>query len=149
MTLIEPWATLVAIGAKKNETRGQRTAHRGDMAIHAGLNQSGGSDEVTAAFLEAFRRRGEKPQINFGKIVAVVEIVDVQPSERFYRVPNCPSDPFHLSAEEAMFGNYAPGRFIYRTMNLRRLRVPVPCKGQQCVGFVLPPDVEAKVRAQL
>lgn len=35
ITLWEPWASLMAIGAKKNETRGCWTKHRGDIAIHA------------------------------------------------------------------------------------------------------------------
>ena len=47
------------------------------------------------------------------------------------------------------FGNYGFNRWIYRTRNLRRLKTPVPAKGMQCVGWTVPPDVEAKVLAQL
>lgn len=36
LTLHQPWATLVAIGAKTVETRGWATKHRGPLAIHAG-----------------------------------------------------------------------------------------------------------------
>jgi activating signal cointegrator 1 len=35
LTLTQPWATLVAIGAKKIETRSWRTDYRGPLAIHA------------------------------------------------------------------------------------------------------------------
>ena len=39
LTLYQPWATLVAIGAKKIETRSWPTKYRGTIAIHAGLNK--------------------------------------------------------------------------------------------------------------
>ena len=35
LTLTQPWATLVAIGAKRIETRSWRTSYRGPLAIHA------------------------------------------------------------------------------------------------------------------
>ena len=35
LTLTQPWATLVAIGAKTIETRGWSTSYRGPLAIHA------------------------------------------------------------------------------------------------------------------
>jgi hypothetical protein len=36
LTLTQPWATLVAIGAKRIETRSWPTRYRGLLAIHAG-----------------------------------------------------------------------------------------------------------------
>jgi hypothetical protein len=36
LTLTQPWATMVAIGAKAIETRSWSTPHRGWLAIHAG-----------------------------------------------------------------------------------------------------------------
>lgn len=38
ITLMQPWATLVAIGAKRLETRSWSTNYRGPLAIHAGAN---------------------------------------------------------------------------------------------------------------
>ncbi|MCI0391874.1 MAG: hypothetical protein MOB07_24290 [Acidobacteria bacterium] len=35
LSLRQPWASLMAIGAKRNETRGWCTKHRGWVAIHA------------------------------------------------------------------------------------------------------------------
>lgn len=37
LTLHQPWATLIALGAKTVETRGWPTKYRGPIAIHAGL----------------------------------------------------------------------------------------------------------------
>jgi hypothetical protein len=36
LTLYQPWATLLILGAKKIETRSWQTSHRGPLAIHAG-----------------------------------------------------------------------------------------------------------------
>ncbi len=36
LTLTQPWATLVALGAKTIETRSWQTSYRGPLAIHAG-----------------------------------------------------------------------------------------------------------------
>lgn len=39
LTIRQPWAQLIAIGAKQIETRSWPTKHRGRIAIHAGMNQ--------------------------------------------------------------------------------------------------------------
>ena len=36
LTILQPWASLIACGAKKIETRGWATKYRGQIAIHAG-----------------------------------------------------------------------------------------------------------------
>jgi len=150
ITLYEPWASLMAIGAKANETRGSRTAHRGDICIHAAKADVGFSDVLAVAAISAFRSRGFNFHLNFGCIVAVVEIWDVQPSEAFtFQGMDKMFLQIPLTSEEKVFGNYAPGRFIYRTRNLRRLKTPVPCRGFQCVGWTVPADVEAKIKLQL
>jgi len=141
ITLYEPYASLMAIGAKRNETRGCRTSLRGDIAIHAAKKDYGCSEAVGYAAVKAFRDRGLEPSPDtLGCIVAVVNLYDVQPAERVYPTS---------SAEELAFGNYLCGRWIYLTHTVRRLAKPVPCRGYQSIGWTVPPDVEAKVREQL
>lgn len=36
LTIIQPWATLIASGHKMNETRSWKTNYRGEVLIHAG-----------------------------------------------------------------------------------------------------------------
>lgn len=43
VTISQPFATLVALGAKTLETRSWATKHRGDLAIHAGQKSGQGS----------------------------------------------------------------------------------------------------------
>ena len=141
ITLYEPYASLMAIGAKRNETRGCRTSLRGDIAIHAAKKDYGCSEAVGYAAVKAFRDRGLEPSPDtLGCIVAVVNLYDVQPAERVYPTS---------SAEELAFGNYLCGRWIYLTHTVHRLAKPVPCRGYQSIGWTVPPDVEAKVREQL
>ena len=149
ITLWEPYASLMAIGAKINETRGVRTAHRGEIAIHAAMKEDGTPEELVPDIIRAFQSRNMLPDPNsLGCIVAVVDLWDVQPAVKFYCEP-ATTDPFCITAEEFKFGNYSPGRFVYRTRNLRRLATPVRCRGAQCIGWGVPPNIEAKVRAQL
>lgn len=41
LTLHQPWASLVALGVKRIETRSWSTSYRGALAIHAGLKRPG------------------------------------------------------------------------------------------------------------
>jgi hypothetical protein len=146
ISLHDPWGSLVAIGAKMNETRPVRTRHRGDIAIHVTKYQGGASDEVTAAALKVIAAKGfvDYPWIPmpFGCVVAVVDLYDVQPSEAFH-------DKKDLTDQEHLFGNYSPGRFVYRLRHVRRLKAPVPVAGCQAIGWTLPIDVENQVREQI
>jgi hypothetical protein len=105
ITLTQPWATLVAIGAKKIETRSWATAYRGPLAIHAakGLGPVGGksglrelcSTEPFCSVLNAWAREYAKgytdlksmvkrPLMPFGAIVATCTLTAV------YRIPATP-----------------------------------------------------------
>lgn len=57
LTLSQPWATLVAIGAKKIETRSWNTRYRGPLLIHAaaGLGPGGRRAFYDLCYSEAFR----------------------------------------------------------------------------------------------
>jgi hypothetical protein len=148
ITLWEPWATMMAIGAKVNETRGQRIHHRGPIAIHAAKNKGGASDEVTNAAIQAFHKRGLEPKFNFGCIVAVVDLYECRMSEDF-GFEGVDKELIFVNNDEAGFGDYSPGRFIYRTRDLRPLPKPIPASGCQALHWTLPDSIEAEVRQQL
>ena len=46
LTLTQPWASLIAAGAKHWETRSWRTRFRGELAIHAARNDRDGRAEM-------------------------------------------------------------------------------------------------------
>ncbi len=46
ITIWQPWATLLAIGAKKYETRGWTTKYRGPIAIHAAAKKPPNQNDI-------------------------------------------------------------------------------------------------------
>src|SRR2546430_364372 len=85
LSLTQPWATLVAIGAKCVETRSWSTTYRGLVAIHAskGFPTDCRSLCRRTPFVEALIEAGldRDEQLPRGAIVAVVPIEDCLPSE--------------------------------------------------------------------
>lgn len=150
LTLTQPWATLVALGAKRIETRNWATRYRGPLAIHAakGYGDLGSWKAMrdlcgTQPFFEALMpivpgfdtycdRDAIFEQLPLGAIVAVCELVDcvstglyssVQHGDDIWQVP-----PGNMSREYS-FGDYSPGRFAWLLANVRALPEPVPAKG--------------------
>lgn len=73
LTIIEPWATLIAIGAKHFTTGGRYTDRRGRVAICAGGVQY--MDYETPFRRTALRRLGKTP-MQSGNIIAVADLTD-------------------------------------------------------------------------
>lgn len=153
LTLTQPWATLVAIGAKRIETRSWQTSYRGPLAIHAGagLGPVGGERglmELCRA--EPFRSTllGAgilgTPELPRGAIVAVVNLDSIWRLMAGGIEGFSPQPP----ANELAFGNYAPGRFGWLLGAIKPLPEPVPCRGAQGLWNV-PAEVQAQIRAQL
>lgn len=174
LTLTQPWATLIAIGAKQIETRSWTTRYRGPLAIHAGkgLGPVGGSvglwnrcaEPLFFRALEPYYRvthlrLGDPPalidcidvtDLPLGAIVAVAELVDCWPITDEPRVrPIRHNDTwlsYHIPPEEPerAFGDYSPGRYAWLLADVRPLAVPVPARGAQGL-WDLPVDVAALI----
>ena len=129
LTLTQPWATLVAIGAKKIETRSWNTNYRGKLAIHAakGFPQ----DAQHLCFVVPFRDYlGDYVKLNetyFGKhkfpLGAVIATCDLVKVIRIYANSNVPGKP------ELMFGDYSVGRYMWILENVEVFPEPIPAKG--------------------
>lgn len=127
LTLTQPWATLVAIGAKKIETRAWKTSHRGPLAIHAASGfpawAAGLCDEEPFSSLLRSAGCTSASQLPRGVIVAVCDLVGCEPTENIRLRPG-----FSMTYEYA-FGDYREGRWGWRLENVRRLPVPLPARG--------------------
>lgn len=130
ITLHEPWATLVAIGAKKIETRGWATRYRGPLAIHASRSRQ--AWHINVAWQEPFftalrpiHRKLEDGRIGFcfpfGCVIAICRLIDCV----LITPKNVPPDP------ERSFGDYTPGRYAWVLKDIKPLPEPVPVKGRQ------------------
>lgn len=141
LTLTQPWASLVAIGAKRFETRGWPTPVRGPIAIHAGKNLApvGGKRGLRAECQrEPFRgilaHAGlGATNLPLGQIIAAANIVDCVPTERALegirtstRIGGIRPAPY-----EAFFGDYDEGRYAFILEDTRVLEKPITIRGHQ------------------
>ncbi len=123
LSLTQPWATLVALEAKKRETRSWYTGFRGWLAIHA---SKGFPKECQALcyeqpFARALTRAGyDTPaDLPVGEVLAIVYVNECQATVAW--TPATDSD-------EYAFGNYAPGRFSFGFDRVKRIR-PFAARG--------------------
>ena len=119
LTLRQPWASLVAAGAKRWETRSWATRYRGPLAIHAAAGWRP-VDVAHVPWPAALAMRVEDwERLPRGTVVAIAELVECLPAEAV--APGAP---------EALFGDFAPGRWAWRLEGVRSLDPPVPARGR-------------------
>lgn len=149
ITLTQPWATLVALGAKRIETRSWATKYRGPLLIHAaaGLGPVGGAIGLhdlcwTEPFRSTLLAAAIKGVADFprGAIVARCELRDC--CKVYHHTHNGqPAAPLLISADtsradplpgepELSFGDYTPGRYAWLLSDVQALPTPIPAKGQ-------------------
>lgn len=145
ITLTQPWATLVAIGAKRIETRSWRTDYRGPLAIHAAKGASTiGWPQINhiCRHTEPFKSvlnldRHPADALPLGAIVAVCELEGCYPTTQddggnvAYLLANRHGarELMPVWGNERAFGDYSPGRFAWVLRNVRALPEPIPVKG--------------------
>jgi activating signal cointegrator 1 len=142
ITLTQPWATLVAIGAKRYETRSWNTVYTGPIAIHAakGLSSVGGKRGLhDLCRTEPFRSVITEEMIHLmplGRIVAVANIVGC------FRSSTVDADlPIEPAEHERDFGDWHAGRYVYALDNVVELTHPRVARGQ--LGLWNVPDAMA------
>ena len=159
ISLTQPWATLVAIGQKKIETRSWATAYRGWLLIHAAKGFPAEAQALcgTTPFLMALRRGGvnSSTALPRGAIVAVANLHHVG---QFYRSTGggalrdgicIRGKPYRIDdPNELAFGDFTPGRYGFILTNVHPLPEPVLCRGALSV-WVPPPEALARVQEQL
>ena len=132
ISLWQPWATLMACGLKKNETRHWATPYRGPLLIHAAKRM----EPPTMLMRESLKPFGYQSWDDFprGALVCLVDIVDCFSTDKY--VPLYP---------EHQFGNYDSNRFVWITDNLITFDNPIAFKGSQ--GFFnVPNEIIMKVQ---
>lgn len=128
ITLTQPWATLMAIGLKMNETRGWTTRFRGSVAIHAARSFPRQCRYLCLRepFLSGICSTGIRSvsDLPLGMVLAVTEIYECVSTEQLVRRPD-----WELSPAELAFGDYSAGRFAFLTRGVRLLSEPFSMKG--------------------
>jgi hypothetical protein len=139
LTLTQPWATLVAIGAKTIETRSWGTKYRGPLAIHAakGFPKAARQFTLERICYETVRvhsqpRRGEAAAYPLGVVVCTCHLVACKLIvETRLQLGPCADAARMLPPREPelSFGNYSPGRWAWILEDVQPLDKPISAKG--------------------
>jgi hypothetical protein len=148
ITLWQPWASAIAVGAKRIETRHWPTSYRGPLAIHA-AKRCVKSEMIgygsSSAWCGALAPTGKKLRdgqdlrdlLPFGAIVATCDLIDCRTTDSFTqadldtaRRPQGATDDTYAWTERTM-GNFAPGRYGWVLDNIKALPEPIQWKGAQ------------------
>lgn len=136
LTLTQPWATLVAIGAKRVETRSWRTDYRGPIAIHAAktfprwARDLCGTQPFAFALQHVHLSGLPAPGDSLGMVLCICDLWACKPVE--YVAPV-------LTAFERDFGDYTEGRYAWGLRIIRVLDQPVAAKGALGLWEWVPP----------
>ena len=158
ITIWQPWASLIAIGAKQYETRSWETKYRGPIAIHAAKKDPCkmpllGLEAFDEAASEELERAGCGSTwclLPTGSIIATAELVNC------WRIVYHPGTNVDIAKhipigaeldvpkkhpgfgryivpteKEMLFGDWTPGRYAWELANVELLTKPIRAKGAQ------------------
>jgi hypothetical protein len=133
LTLIQPWASLVAIGAKRVETRGWRTSYRGPLAIHAAKAFPEWAQDTCyeQPFLRVLLALGVTlGQLPRGYVIATCKLVNVIPTQALVCLSGFSDDyPELATPQELALGDYSEGRWAWILEDINPLPHPLSAKG--------------------
>ena len=104
ISLLQPWATLVVIGAKTIETRSWSTNYRGTILIHASLGKKAAFIIKEPPFSKYIKNFNDLP---FGAIIGRADLTKILRIEDFGLIDERMNA---LTIEEKAFGDYSHGR---------------------------------------
>lgn len=132
LSLWQPWASLIAVGAKTYETRSWKTDYRGPLLICASKKIITllliGSWEFRQAARQALQvPNGQSfPQGLHGHAVAIVELMDCLPTFGYGWTKGLSLEDIK---REQLFGDFSMNRYAWKLENVRALE-PFPVKGR-------------------
>ncbi|WP_346235706.1 ASCH domain-containing protein [Lysinibacillus telephonicus] len=131
ITIKQPWATLIALGEKKFETRSWQTKYRGPIAIHAGksVDKEACEDSWIKGVLAEHGITFWK-QLPIGVVLATAEIVECHRVGATLGYASVFDSGKSINGLEVAFGDYTKGRYAWELANVEVLKTPIPAKGQ-------------------
>lgn len=119
LSIKEPFATLIANGTKKIETRSWKTNYRGELFIHAssvGVSYSKLRNQLV-------KNLSKNLKLNCGNIICKCNLIDcIYMDERFIK-------KIKQNTIEYSCGEYESGRYAWILDNVE-LIYPIPAKGK-------------------
>lgn len=120
LSLREPWASLVAQGQKRVETRSWRTPYRGELFIHAGLRKI----DVASPEIQLLLTFLTDATPQYGLILCRCVLTGCVPMDDAFLAS------IRQNPREHACGVYAPGRYAWLLEDIRPLDRPIPAKGR-------------------
>lgn len=140
VTVWQPWASLLVLGAKEIETRGYPVKYRGLLAIHAAKRWQGDQEYCfdISSYRLALGDAGIKSvdDLHLGHILGVVSLDGMFKTESLVERLRQKEG----GGQELGFGDYRPGRWGWYMRNQKRLKKPIYAKGSQGLWWWDVPD---------
>ena len=146
ITILQPYAELIALELKHYETRSWPTNYKGKIAIHAGKELYPITPEIKQAVEASVFYSGPFHPTYIedwtrGAVIAIADLVDclkIDTADTYqgnmillYNSKGLLISQFYSSDNEITFGDYSKGRYAWKLENVEMLKVPIPAKGQQ------------------
>jgi hypothetical protein len=129
ITIMQPWASLIALKAKRYETRSWNVNYRGPIAIHASKEFSEASRKLARSEPFSSVLFGNEEDLPLGCIIAICNLTAV-----FRTADLTGQSAFEFarddqSSREEAFGDFSPGRYAWLLTNIVALDEPIPARG--------------------
>lgn len=140
ITIHQPWATLIALGEKRFETRSWATKHRGLLAIHAGKKVDREACEWEPIKSTLAKHKYTVDNLPTGAVVAICKLIECWEVIGIADVPilgthvlSAGNRMFGIAkeSEEFHFGDFSEGRHAWEMDDVQRPPEPIPVKGRQ------------------
>lgn len=120
LSIIEPWATLIASKQKYIETRSWKTSYRGELYIHASKKHINTKDTKIQELLKLL----PSTEMNYGKIICKCQLVDcIYMDEKFI-------NEIKQNKQEYMCGDYQVGRYAWILEKTELIKPKIEAKGK-------------------
>jgi activating signal cointegrator 1 len=137
LSLWQPWASLVVLGAKRYETRSWSTSYVGWIAIHAAKHWD--LDLRDQCVEPSFRKALFPANVTKGDIMTTPDLWPPRGAilgAAFLEACVPTSDPMlrmylDLNPAEERFGDFSTGRYAWRFVDAYQLATPLPFVGGQ------------------
>ena len=128
LSLLQPWASLVIMGAKKYEVRSWQTAYRGPLLIHASAAKPTRREKQLFEQADYFKTFIQNTDwLPYGALIGKVDLAAVYSTD--WLLQHLEEDPQHHWPQELAFDDYSPGRYAWKLEQPVPLAYQLPVKG--------------------
>lgn len=145
LSLWQPWASLIAWGLKRYETRSWSTNYRGPLVIQASKSTKGLSWHDTHGYFDsAYEMFNLLPaDLPLGAALCVVDLIDVFKTGSLRDAITESGLPM-ISERERAFGDWSNGRYAWQFENVRIIDPPIVMRGYQQIF-----DIDQELRDRI